>query len=175
MSKNNVLPSILLDSDVIRHFIAGGRLLQLTSIFPGRFVMLEKVKSELCRSKSLELQVNNLLTFTKIPVIPFPTDINVIREYAQLIKKFGEGESACMAVAKYSKQYIASSNLKDIKAYCIQNSITYLTTMDILVEAFLKKIMTEAECDQFIHDVLAKGSKLPCKSLQEYLKIAHVK
>jgi sucrose-6-phosphate hydrolase SacC (GH32 family) len=76
MSKNNSEPKILLDSDVVRHFINGNQLLMLTRIFPNRFVMPDKVKNELCRSKSIVTQVNNSLTMTKVPVIPFPMDSN---------------------------------------------------------------------------------------------------
>ena len=65
----------------------------------------------------------------------------------------GDGEAACMAVAKYTKDYIASSNLKDIKDYCDYFGITYLTTMDILLEGYYKQIMTEAQCDAFIKEV----------------------
>jgi hypothetical protein len=43
--------------------------------------------------------------------------------------------------------------------------------MDLLVEAIRKKIMTEEECDLFIADVKAKGSKLPCNTMKEYLKM----
>ena len=63
MSKSSE-PNILLDSDVIRHFINGGKIHQLSSINPKRFLMLDKVKNELCRSKSLETTVNNFLTMT---------------------------------------------------------------------------------------------------------------
>lgn len=65
-----------------------------------------------------------------------------------------------MAVAKHTKDYIASSNLKDIKEYCNHYGIVYLTTMDILLEAYQKKILTEAECDIFIREVKTKDSKL---------------
>lgn len=161
-------PKILLDSDVFRHFLNGGRIHQLPFIFPNRFVILEKVKDELCRSKSLVLPVNNFIKMCKIPVLTFPKDRRIMREYSQLIRKFGEGESACMAVARFEEKYIASSNLKDIKSYCHQHGITYYTTMDLLVEALRKGILTEAECDQFISAVKAKGSKLPCDRMREY-------
>ena len=170
MSKKNE-PSILLDSDVVRHFLNGGRIHQLSSIFPGRFVMLDKVRDELCRSKGLVTPVANFLSMFKIPVIPFPSVVDIMREFAVLKKKFGDGESACMAVARFQNQYIASSNLKDIKDYCTQYGITYYTTMDILVEALNKKIFTETECNDFITNVKSKGSKLPCHSIQEYLKM----
>ena len=171
MSRNNSEPKILLDSDVVRHFINGNQLLMLTRIFPNRFVMLDKVKNELCRSKSIVTQVNNFITMTKVPVIPFPTDRAIIIEYAQLIRQFGEGESACMSVALHQKQFIASSNLRDISAYCKLHGITYLTTMDILLEAFHKGVFTKVECDTFITDVKLKGSILPCNTLDEYIAI----
>lgn len=164
-------PHILLDSDVVRHFLNGNRIHQLSAIFPNRFVMLDKVRDELCRSKSLVTPVTNFLSMFKIPVISFPSNAEIIKEYALLIKKFGVGESACMAVARFQNQYIASSNLKDIKHYCLSNGITYLTTMDILVEALNKKILTEMECDEFISEVKAKGSKLPCETIKKYLNM----
>jgi predicted nucleic acid-binding protein len=105
----------------------------------------------------------------KIPVVPFPSKLEIIKEYAQLTKKFGEGESACMAVARFEKEFIASSNLRDIKAYCLEHQIKYYTTMDLLVEAMNKNILTEADCNQFIQDVKSKGSKLPCNTMAEYL------
>jgi predicted nucleic acid-binding protein len=120
MSKSSE-PNILLDADVVRHFIKGGKIHQLSSIYPKRFVILDKVKNELCRSKSLETTVNNFLAMTKVPVLQFPNQIEIIKEYALLTKQFGEGESACMAVAKHQKKFIASSNLRDISAFCKAN------------------------------------------------------
>ncbi len=61
MSKQLSEPLILLDADVVRHFINGSRIFDLQKIYPKRFVMLEKVKDELCRSKSLETVVNNFI------------------------------------------------------------------------------------------------------------------
>ena len=70
MSKSSE-PKILLDSDVVRHFINGGKIHQLSSIYPKRFVMLDKVKNELAISKGIETILNNFLTMTKVPVVPF--------------------------------------------------------------------------------------------------------
>src|SRR5690554_2839330 len=118
------LPKILLDSDVVRHFISGGRILHLSSIFPGRFVMLDKVKDELCRSKSLRQPVTNFLMMSRIELLSFPSKREIIVEYAKLSKTFGVGESACMAVARFENKFIASSNLLDIKSYCEIHGIT---------------------------------------------------
>lgn len=171
MSKQLSEPLILLDADVVRHFINGSRIFELQQVYPKRFVMLEKVKDELCRSKGLEKIVNNFVSMTALPLIPFPMDLKIIREYAVLKKSLGDGESACLAVAKFQKQYVASSNLKDIKEYCEENSIVYLTTMDILYTALEKGILSEIECNKFINDVKAKGSKLPVNTMAEYMKM----
>lgn len=160
MSKKSSEPKILLDADVVIHFIKAGKQLLLPKVFPNRFVMLDKVYNELTVRNSKSLPVNNFLTWCKIPVIPIPVNSEIIREYARLKKELGEGEAACMAVARFTKDYIASSNLKDIYKYCNEHGIVYYTTMDLLLELYNQGIMSEPECDQFIYDVKNKDSKL---------------
>jgi len=89
-------------------------------------------------------------------------------EFMQLEKKFGIGESLAMVYCKYNHNVLASSNLKDIKEYCTDNGITYVTTMDLLHRAWIRQLMTEKECDQFISDVIRKGSKLPVRRIKDY-------
>jgi predicted nucleic acid-binding protein len=168
MSKNNS-PKILLDSDVFRHFLNGGQISLLPVIYPGRLVMLDRIKNELCRSKSLITPVKDFLAINGVCEVSFPTNREIIIEYAYLTRQYGIGESACMAVARYQSQFIASSNLKDIKSYCVQHGITYLTTMDILKEAFDQKLLSKHECDHFISNVKSKGSKLPFETMDKYL------
>jgi predicted nucleic acid-binding protein len=161
MSKKSIEPKILLDADVIIHFIKAGKQLLLPKIYPERFVILEKVYSEITAIPSKKVAVDNFIFYSKIPVISTPENRDIIKEYA-LLKKggIGAGEAICMAVARYTKEYIASSNLKDIRVYCELHSIVYLTTMDVLLEAYRLGIMTEVECDTFIKEVKSKESKL---------------
>lgn len=153
-------PKILLDCDVIIHFVKGGQQLLLPKIFPGQFVIIDKVLQELEKRKSGLQELSNFLSWCKIDILPMPKEVNVIKEYAFLKKTKGDGEAACMAVAKYSKDYIASSNLSDIKKYCEDNEIVYLTTMDLLLEAYNNGLINEADCDLFIYEVKSKGSIL---------------
>jgi hypothetical protein len=87
-----------------------------------------------------------------------------------LKKTKGKGESACMAICRYQKKILASSNLTDTKTYCQTHQIRYLTTMDILAIGYKKGKLTLADADQCISHIISKGSKLPCSTLQEYLK-----
>jgi hypothetical protein len=104
-------------------------------------------------------------------VLPFPdSDPDVKQEYFWIKKMMdkGDGESATMAVARHHNNIIASSNLRDIKNYCSNHKIDYLTTMDFLCYALTNGRWTESRCNDFISKVLSKKSKLPCKTMSEH-------
>lgn len=160
---------ILLDADVIIHFCKGDSILILPKIFKEEKVILDVVFSELKKRHSLKKYYVNLINFNLFREISFDTENDVIKEYARLTKHFGKGESACLAYCRFHKDIIGSSNTRDIIKYCEDNNITYLTTMDFLAEAYKSGIMSKAECDLFIYNVILKGSILPYNSLDEFL------
>ncbi|MBL7066591.1 MAG: hypothetical protein ISS29_01850 [Candidatus Marinimicrobia bacterium] len=174
MSKSTNDPLIILDSDVIRHFLKGGQIHILPKLYPRRLVILDIVKSELCQSRHLVDQVCNFISFFKIIEVQFPThDMKIFSEYIRLreVELRGDGESACMAFAKFNNHIIASSNLKDIQKYCIDNGITYLTTMDLLLEAYYKNLISKDDCTEFIRTVKESGSKLPVDTIDQYIEL----
>lgn len=161
---------ILLDADVIIHFYKGDQILLLTKLYPGRLHILDAVIKELSGVPASRDMINNFLKFGIAKRIDFPIDPQIRREYATLIRKFGPGESACLAYVRFKNDILASSNLRDIRAYCEQYEIEYLTTMDFLSEAFYQGFLREADCDEFIDKVILKGSKLPCRTIKEYIE-----
>lgn len=168
MKKIDPKKKIILDADVIIHFSKGGAIGQLPQIFPNKMYVPDIVFHE-ALSREYKIEVNNLFNFRLVEELEINDNINVFREYNQLKKKFGKGESACMAYCRYNKDVIGSSNLKDIKQYCEDNSIIYLTTMDFLAEAYRTGKMDEAACDFFIYNVKLKGSRLPFNTIAEFL------
>jgi hypothetical protein len=161
MAKKSNEPKILLDADVIIHFIKAGQQLLLPKIYPERFVILDRVYKEVTAIPSRKFSIDNFIAQSKIPVIEMPKSIEIVREYSRLKSGgMGAGEAACMSMARHNGDYIASSNLKDIRIYCELHSIVYLTTMDVVLEAYRLGIMTVVECDAFIKEVKSKGSKL---------------
>ena len=151
---------IVLDADVIIHFSKGERLSMLPQIFPEyEYVVLDKVYNELIYLRS-QLD-NQILLLKNITKIQFQPTGEMLLEYARLKSRYGDGESACMAYCRYTSNIIGSSNLRDIKDYCSRNKITYLTTLDFLYYAWVKGMMTKDECDDFISEVVSKGSRLP--------------
>lgn len=122
------------------------------------------------RNKTIAPDVENFLRFKVIEEYKFPSqDEQILKEYASLSKTKGKGESACMAVCRYQNNILASSNLRDIKPYCEQYGIAYLTTMDILAIAHKKGLISLKECDDSIKAILSKQSKLPYDNLSEFL------
>lgn len=170
MKNNDDETKILIDADVIRHFIEGGKLNDIVKVFPDRIIMVDIVKNELLRSRRLKPIVESFITTCKIEEVRLEDNFDAMIEYAKLILFADEGEAACMALAKVEKKYIASSNLRDITKYCRDNGIKVYTTMDFLYEGMMNRLFTELECDKFISDVLASGSKLPLTSIAEYVK-----
>jgi len=151
---------IILDADVLLHFAKAGRLNMLPEILPEyEHVVLSTVYDEI---GSIQNQLDNQIFFLKnISKETFNPTGEMMIEYARLLRTFGKGESACMAYCRYTHNVIGSSNLKGIKEYCEKQKITYLTTIDFLYYAMKRGKMSVEECEQFVKDVVAKGSKLP--------------
>jgi hypothetical protein len=172
MEKTNRI--ILVDADLVSHFITAGEAESIHRIFPDNPIqMLDKVHAELQNWKSPQIGfiVSDLLKKKRIKLIDFPENNDEIKREYFWIKgsQFkGDGESACMAVARYNKNVLASSNLRDIKDYCNRHKIDYLTTMDFLCAALATGLFDEARCNTFLNKVLAAGSKLPVKSMAGY-------
>ncbi len=74
-----------------------------------------------------------------------------------------------MVYCRDNNDVLGSSNLRDIKKYCEENQITYLTTIDFLYYAYIRKKMSAKECVDFIDDVIGKGSKLPEIDITTYI------
>ena len=159
---------IILDADVLLHFAKAGRLNMLPEILPEyEHVVLSTVYDEI---GSIQNQLDNQIFFLKnISKETFNPTGEMMIEYARLLRTFGKGESACMAYCRYTHNVIGSSNLKDIKEYCKKQQITYLTTIDFLYYAIKRGKMSAEECEQFVKDVVAKGSKLPTVDFGKYL------
>ena len=159
---------IILDADVLLHFAKAGRLNMLPEILPEyEHIVLNVVYDEI---KSIQNQLDNQILFLKnILKETFNPTGDMLVEYARLLQSFGKGESACMAYCRYTHNVIGSSNLKDIKEYCEKQQITYLTTIDFLYYAMKRGKMSAEESEQFVKDVVAKGSKLPTVDFEHYL------
>lgn len=160
--------SVLLDADVIIHFYKGGKLGQLPEIVkPLGLCLLQRVYNEL-RTSDLKSYLDKMTAFKLISEANVEGNTDIYTETIQLSARLGIGESACLAYARFNGDVIASSNLSDIKSYCQEHNIEYLTTMDLLAIALEKGIMSVDVCNSFIMEVSRKGSKLLVMDINYY-------
>jgi len=130
---------VVLDSDVIIHFIKGDSFSLLPKILPTySFIILDIVfANELAKSHRVIIQ-NTITLLKTISFEKWEPQKEERLEFINLQKKYGLGESAAMAA------------------------------MDFLYQAMINKIMTEQECDIFITKVISKNSILPVKKMSEF-------
>lgn len=160
---------MVLDADVIIHFAKGGYLNILPEIFKEfDYVVLDKVYNEL--NKDLKGQLDKQMYFLKnIKLIDFNPSGEIMYEYFRLLETKGDGESACLAYCRFTNNVIGSSNLKDTSEYCKKHRITYLATIDFLYYAIKRGFMTITEAENFISEVVKKGSLTVYKRYSNYL------
>lgn len=165
---------ILLDCDVISHFIKGEKFDLLAQMFPGRLILLDIVKKEVCQRPRWDSKIEELILKHGIMEVTFPNETEYVAEYAHLISRYGlalgKGESACMVYCRFNSEILASSNLTDIHRYCSMHSIEYITTADILYDGYINGLITEVECDLFISRLHERGSKIPFKNMRELIR-----
>lgn len=159
---------IVLDADVLIHFAKAQRLSMLPEILPGyEHIVLSTVYDEV--RNPIRMQLDNQINLLKnIKREDFKPTADMKYEYARLQSRFGRGESACMAYCRFTHNVIGSSNLRDIRTYCDEHEITYLTTIDFLYYAYIHKLMTVEECNEFIKTVNANNSRLPEVDISQY-------
>jgi len=113
-------------------------------------------------------------TFNNIKVIAWDPSSeseseSILLDIGDLEKKYGYGESLCLVYCKYNHNVIASSNVKHIINFCVQNDIVYITTEDMLYKALQKGLMTFDECEEFIRTLIKQDSYLSIRSMDEYV------
>ena len=161
---------IVLDADVIIHFMEADCFSLLPAIFPEyEYLILDVVYDEISKnSKTKDFIDKYLHFFSRLKKELFVPKGESIKEYFSSQRVLGKGESACMVYCRDNKDVLGSSNLRDIKDYCSKNCITYLTTLDFLYYAYCRKKMTQQECTEFMQAVNDAGSKLPIIDITQY-------
>jgi hypothetical protein len=171
MSQNAAKKKILVDADVIRHLFSADKLSLLSELFNGRTYVVDYVAEELRSIAPLQMKI--IVGLGILQEMKFPTnDIKILGEYSSLIKKQfkGRGESACMAISRFSNDIIASNNTRDIVDYCQKHSIQYLTTLDIFSIAYLTKKMDLSDVDHCIYKIKAKSGLSKFDRIEDYIK-----
>ena len=116
---------IVLDADVIIHFSEGESLGLLPQIFDEcEYIVLDYVYDEVRRKKVREQLQKQIEWFRNIRLVEFAPTGEMMHDYARLLRDRGKGESACLTYCMYNHDVIGSSNLRDIKDFCVERGIS---------------------------------------------------
>lgn len=172
---------ILLDADVISHFMASGEQALLCKVFSNDLLMIvDQVYTEASYCPWDPLRKEKLDTLIKdshIFRLSFPQDLSsqVVDEYFRLKAenpRLGKGERACLSIARFHNDVIASSNFRDVASYCSVHNIVYLGFLDILWIAMKTNLLTEDAANAIVGNAIQyNGARFPVNNMAEYLPV----
>lgn len=172
---------LFFDTDCISAFLWVDNESILSKIFPGRIVIPQEVYNELSHPsvnhiKSLRAQVDLLLQAgdASIENITVGTDTyNLYRKLTRFPdpghKVIGNGEAACISLAKEKQGILASNNLRDISVYVTEYGLSHLTTGDIMKMSLDAGYINEAQGNTIWANMIARKRRLGYTSFSDYL------
>ena len=168
--------SIYFDSDCISAFLWVREEHLLVTLYPGQLVVPQQVYNEISRVPHLKARLDAQITAGDM----ITCSIEVGSPEEALYNKMaytpdagrailGKGEAAAIALASVDNGVVASNNLKDVAVYVTELGLQHTTTADILVEAYNRAIITEADGNTIWQNMLAKKRRLGAASFSDYL------
>lgn len=139
---------IVLDADVIIHFIEAGNFSLLPDIFPEyEYIVLDVVYNEVSKNNKTKKFIDNYLHhFPKLKQETFAPKGESIKEYFSLQRVLGKGESACMVYCRDNRDVLGSSNLRDIKDVSVSAMLVYTVKKNIAQVFILERYFFVSIC-----------------------------
>lgn len=170
--------SVFFDTDCICAFLWINEESLLEKMFPGKIVIPKEVYNEIDRPMipHLKTRIDQLIANGSAIVMSMDINSEEYALYRELTtdsgknKVIGSGEAASISLAKKHNGVLGSNNLRDVRYYINKYSLKYVTTGDILVEAFRKGLITEQEGTTIWASMLKKKRKIGENSFTEFLQ-----
>lgn len=149
----------------------------LEELVGGKIMIPKPVYDEIDRPSipHLKRRVDCLLEKGAAEIMYLPVDSEEYALYRELTTFFGDnkvigrGEAASISLAKKYDGILGSNNLKDVTYYVKKYSLKHMTTGDLLVEAYERGLITEAEGNAIWQAMLNKRRQIGAQSFTEYL------
>ena len=149
-------PPLILDNTVVSRFAIIRRFDILHNLYEKKLIIPTNVISEAIVIQVAEKSIQDAINKGWIEeyTLDFTTGQAELKEYAKLRRRFGEGESAVMAVAKTWGCALASDDLRATKKYCENNNIEHVGCLGILYDAYVSGIITLSEGDTLLSEMI---------------------
>lgn len=176
---------ILLDADILSHFMVSDSLELLPAIFKGHLLMVvDQVYQEASYSPGdpgRKTVLDRWIKDHSVIRLSFPSDLSsvVVDEYYRLKAqhpRLGKGERACLSIARYHQDVIASSNFRDVAAYCHVHGLEYLGMLDVLWIGVRRNVIPATEANAILaRAILRNSARFPVSLLEDYQPRAGLK
>ena len=168
---------LFFDTDCLSAFLWINDTNILHELYGGKIVLPEPVYHELSNPSipHIKQRADIMISSKDVSVKTIDTGTEEYKLYTELVraekgkKSIGRGEASGIALAKAYNGILASNNYKDIVPYIERYNLKHIDTGEILVEAWKRKLITEAEGNCIWNKMLAKKRKLPANTFSEYL------
>lgn len=170
---------LFFDTDCISAFLWVDEQAILPKLYPGRIVIPEPVYDELSnpRIPHLKQRIDEMKSKGQVRIVSVQHGVPEYDSYMRMTNSpgkgktiIGKGEASVLVLAKENDGIVASNNLRDIMQYIKEFGLEYVTTGDIMVEAYEKSLITEAQGNSIWDSMLAKRRKLGADSFFDYLE-----
>ncbi len=166
-------PPLVLDADLLSCFLHTNRLALLATLYP-QAIILDVVRSEINKVPSLRSALAQVTQSGWFSLISLDVPSDEATEYASLTRKrrlpspLGHGEAAVMAWVRYNGGTVGSNNLRDVRAYCQDNTLRFMTIRAIVADAVInRELLSMADAESFWAAMLTKKRRLPCQTAQD--------
>ena len=173
-----MIDPLFFDTDCLSAFLWAKAEGLLAGLYPDRVVIPRAVYTELSNPDiaHLKARVDTMIAAGQAVM----TEIDVGTDEYEIFYKLtqvpdaghkiiDDGEAAAIALAKRQDGILASNNLRDISLYIEEYGLKHTTTGDILVDAYQRGLVTEAEGNAIWALMIAKRRKLGAASFSDYL------
>ena len=168
------------DNDCIAAFLWINEQSLLAQLYPGRIIIPKPVYDELSFPgvTHLKKRIDQMISSGQAEIRYIDAGSPTYDMYYAMTQEpenghkiIGDGEAACLALAKSENGIVASNNLKDISTYIKELSLAHITTGEILVEALHRGLITEEQGNTLWAEMLKKRRKLGASSFSEFLTL----
>lgn len=169
---------IFIDTDCISAFLWVGNESLLAQLYPERVIMPKPVYDELDRPNLtwMKERIDSMISAGTLRVIELTAGTEEFELYYKMTENpeeghriIGEGEASALALAKSKNGIVASNNFRDILSYINEYSLEYITTADILADAYTQGIIDENQGNVIWANMLRKRRKLGAANFSDYL------
>ena len=166
-------PDIYFDADTLITFISVNQENLLFQLLGKRVCVPNQVFNELSLDNLSSSVIEKLIKAKKIRKVSLESDEETSLYYELRFgrkgsKRIGDGETACLILAKTRSGYLASSNYADIASYVKAFGLENYSAARLLALCQEDNILTQDECSRIWRDFMARGRKMPFENYDQY-------